>query len=175
MLADANRGGCCIQAVRAQLTRTFGARGNCHIHPGRSHAPDSSRQSPQPSPSDPCRTDRAISASNHTPIISPRRSAATERARSTLTGRSGVLQKLTVNERQTNQSCGHPHGWPIRPKPVVESSPNRAQSLDMPMSRDAAHSRNWRSQRVGGRLARCNCDLPDLKERRQDEIRYQLV
>jgi hypothetical protein len=42
----------------------------------------------------------------------------------------------------------------------VSARINTAQ-FDVPMSRDAAHSRNWRSQRVGGRFARCNCDLPD--------------
>src|SRR5881409_1712 len=93
--------------------------------------------------------------------------------------------KLTVNERQTNQSCGHPHGWPIRPKPVVESAPNRAQSLDVPMSRDAAH-RCWvtqcpRTPGIGDHsglvvdwlAAIVTCQT--FEERRQDEIRYQLV
>jgi hypothetical protein len=64
---------------------------------------------------------------------------------------------------------------PIRPKPVVESAPNRAQSLDVPMSRDAAHSRNWRSQELVVDWPAATVACETFEERRQHEIRDQLV
>jgi len=78
---------------------------------------------------------------------------------------AGQESSAADSERTTGQSIRRqrPHGFPIRPKPVVESVPNRAHSLHMPMSPDAEHSRHWRTPQVGGRLVDCNYDLPDSR------------